>query len=213
MVYFLFLSCRSAGSIHEERFIAPERFEWWSPESPPWKLVQNRRTPWHTRVVYRDPSDHAELMVRADPISKRQQDLPLDVLGELLFLYRVNQAGGIPALDSQVRIVIDDREAVAMVGSRYERPVRTKVGMILLRSQGFLVELRYSAPPESFDRLAGEFEKLMRHFKLLLPGKFDPFALEELPMGAPPPSPLDWRGTREKDKDEPLLPDGRKLPW
>lgn len=212
-ILFLGSSCRSAGALQEQRFVVPDRFEWWSPDIPPWTLVENRRTPWQTRVRYRHASSHAELLVRADPLTSRQAELPLDVLGQLLFLKRVNVAGGIPALDSQVRIVLDDREAVAMVGSRYERPMRTRVGMILLRSQGFLVELRYSAPQEQFDALAGEFEKLMRHFKVLLPGKFDPFLLEELPMGAPAPSPLDWRGTREQKSDQPLLPDGRKLPW
>lgn len=197
----LLTACRSAGhsagrSADEwqaERFVAPDRFEWLEPSSERWKRTVNHRDRWNTRVEYRDRTHDAALFVRARPLSPRQETYPLEILAELVFVRKLASDGGMPEIDDMVRIALDEREAVAVTGSRYDRPVRTRYALVVMRSQGFLVLMGYSSPPQHFEMLGGDFERFLRQFKVLLPGPFDPYVLGDLPMGAPSPSFLNLR--------------------
>lgn len=189
-------ACTHAGMLHEEHFVAPERFSWRSPEPPLWKLTENRRGPFQTRVLYHASEKDADLFVHAMPLPRGAEQLPLEVLAELQFMQVLGQRGGLPMLDHELRIVLDEREAVGLVGTRYDRPLEEDCALIITRSQGYLVRVGYCAPPAHFEGLASAFEQLLRHFKLLLPGPFDPMVLESTSPGAPGPSPGSWRGPR-----------------
>lgn len=190
----LLSACTHAGTLEGQTFTAPDRFQWLAPEPEHWRLQENQRGPFQTRVSYYSPQSHAELFVHALPLPRGAQNLPLDVLAELQFMQLMGQRGGLPDLEHELRIVLDEREAVGLVGSRYDRPLTEECALIVARSQGFLMRVGYCAPPEHFEQQASAFEQLLRHFKLLLPGPFDPMLLESIPSGAPGPSPGQWRG-------------------
>ena len=125
------------------------------------------------------------LFVEMRPLPPRYQSLPLEVIGELRYMKRLGTLGGAPSLESRQRIALDEREAIALVGSRLDRPFTWRHTLVVLVSQGMLVELGYHTLEADFERAAPAFERLLRQLKLTLPGPFDPNVLEETPFFYP----------------------------
>jgi len=182
--------CRKAGGIVEDRFVAEDRFEIRVPNPELWDQQVNRRTPFRTILAYKYRKGPGELYIETKANhASYGLPTPLDIVAQGLFTYQMRLKGSHPSIDAMARLLIDDREAIAIVGSRSERPTDWKVASIYIRSQGYLLRLQLEAPAESFEELSYELERLLRHFKILLPGPFDPYVLGDLPGGAPGPSP------------------------
>ncbi len=202
--------CSRAGYLQEDRLVVPERFAIRAPSEALWALKVNRRGPRWTEVTYRHRKGGAFLRLRVRTTTRELEQLPLDVLAHQLFLREMQLDGGIPELESMTRIALEDRQAIAFTGRRFDRPQVWRTSLLVLRSQGHLVILSFGALEAIADSLEGEFERLLRHFEVLLPGRFDPWLLDDIPMGAPGPSPGN-RGRRPQDPAEkPLIgPDQR----
>lgn len=188
------LGCTRAGSVVDNRLTAPERFEISVPEPGRWRLVRNVRTAQKTEVCYRKRQSRATQCVRVWTPTAEEQELPLDVLAFSRLLGRLG-ADGVVELLSMNRILLDDREGVAVTARQLIRPVETRAAAVVLRSQGYGLELELLASASEFDDLAGDFEALMRHFTVRLPGHFDPMRLEDLPANTPggmPPLERSW---------------------
>jgi hypothetical protein len=191
--------CHRAGQQIEDRFVAPERFEMRAPSEELWRLTTNRRGPRETVVVYRRRGGGAMFRVRARPIGGQEAQESLEILAHAIFVREALAEGGQPEIESMTRIALDEREAIAFIGAWLERPVIWQVSTLVMRSQGFLMTLTYAARPALFGPLSSEFERLLRHFHVRLPGPFDPYVLEDLPMGAPGPSPGNANAPRRKE--------------
>lgn len=229
----LLVSCRSAGALRGEHFVADARFEALAPEAPEWQLTTNVSTPFASTVEWTwcappsastvrpqpssswadfspspkkpPPGPQGSLFVEVRPLPNRYRSLPLEVIAELRYMKRLGTLGGAPALESMQRIALDERAAMALIGSRLDRPFTWRHTLVVLASQGMLVELGYHTLEGDFERAAPAFERLLRQLKLTLPGPFDPNVLEETPFFYPW-SPIFQGKAQNQEAQQPPIP-------
>ncbi len=113
------------------------------------------------------------------------RDVPLDVLALRTFLGVSRMGGGQMEMEQMHRILLDERESVAILGRRADRPVPWREARILLRSQGYLMTLTFLAREPAFPKLEPEFVRILRSLSVLTPGAFDPSVLGDIPVGPP----------------------------
>lgn len=205
------VGCRHAGLVVEDRFVIPDRVEFAAPEAETWKLSVNRRGRKQSQVVFKRRGGGTQIAVRTAEEKVSSQDIPLDVYANTLFTRRASLRGGVVSVDSMHRILLDEREAIALTGSRFDRPLRWEETLVVIRSQGFLVSLEFLSKEKESPQCAGTFERLLRTLKITLPGEFDPYELGEIPLGAPGRAPRNIYSHDKPPKHPIFRPSGRNL--
>ncbi len=181
--------CHPAATLEQGALIAENRFSMTCPDAETWRLVTNRARGKWSRVVFRHHGSDAWVVIVTQPEPEQVRDVPLDVLAVRMFAGTRDVLPAPVQMEAGYRIALDDRECMAILGTRPDRPVPWRQAFLLVRSQGYLITLSFLALEPIFPVLEPEFGAMVQSFRVLLPGPFDRWALGDIPVGPPGKAP------------------------
>ncbi len=144
-----------------------------------WRVLRNYRWLGGSHVILDSREMNASLAVELLPAGKKADDLPMGLLAEII-VGNLGRSHGVETLVSaEYNVVLADRLAIAMVGTRRHGPRLCDFTALVARTSDKLLLLHLFSPPGTIQTFAPVMETVMN--TLTLPGEPVPPTNMELP--------------------------------